>query len=187
MRLRKKKDRNEKFILKEIKAGGIKWRYFENPLAAPYKRVLAYFMAIHETQLGIQRKDLEAFVTLQEKAFNAGDFSNANFYLGHLKSYLSLYAVEDNILKIGNSFILYPGESLTDMEPHFMQLKTELVKENEEVRAFFLSASFKQVERWRQSEIDFDVLGFLNTETARAAMTFLQLVRTNTSNTSPQH
>lgn len=167
------------------KVGGIKWRYYENPMAAPTMRVLAYFQALHETQLGIQRKDLEAFVDIQRQAFNSGDFTKAASYLEHLHAFLDLYAIEDNILKLGSSFILYPGESITKMEEHYTLKKQNAVKTNEAVKAFFLRLSYGQIEKLSSSESNFNPTEYLKQPQVRkAAAIFMQLVRLNTSKTS---
>ena len=183
MRLWKKKKPIPGIVVHHV--GGIKWRVFENPMQAPYKRVLAYFNALHETQLGIQRKDLEAFVNVQRQAFNDKQFSQAASLLEYMANFLDLYAIEDNIIKLANAFILHPGESVTEMEEFYTKIKTDLVKSNEEVKAFFLSRSYEQIGKLSSSDEDFNLTEYLNRpEVRKAAIIFFQSVRGNIFKTS---
>lgn len=169
------------------KVGGKTWVYFSDPLKAPHSRILAYAQVMDEVQLGIQRKDLEGFVEIQRQAFNAGDFTKAAAYLEYMWSFIDLYAAEDNVIKLGCTFIMLKGEPVNKLEPRWIEKKTKLAQSSEEVRAFFLRLSLKQMPFYKKQRSDIDLTEYFRSPGVKeAAYIFLNLVRSNISKTKRQ-
>ena len=184
---RRRKSIIKKYNLKVVTLSGQVFYYWENPLLAPYRRVLAYFVASHETRLGVQRIDLEKFIELMRKSINEGQFARLGAYLEYFSSYVDLYASEENIFKLANSFILLPGENPLKPETEFSDRKYKLMKADEEIRAFFLQTAWQQITKPKDSENTIDISEYLKRkEVRKAALIFSNLTTQNSSRSSQQ-
>jgi hypothetical protein len=168
------------YNVEHIKIDKVKLTVFNDPLKMPYKRVLQYFLSVDSIRLGIVREDLDAFKATMRHEINQGNWSKVIGVFEHFIAFTDLYAVEKNMMQLGATFIMLPGEDPKEpVEADYIK-KYELCESSEEMRAFFLSRSYSSLRKSKGSKIDFDILEYLNLpQTKKAAQTFLNLIHSS--------
>lgn len=163
--------------MKTIEIDGHVFSYWETPLNAPYIRVLAYFQAQQSASLGIGEQDLKACFRLIRDALNAGQFSKIGAIIETMEAQANLYASWRNIFQLGNTFILIDDEPIKEMSEKHTKIKSDLCEQNEKIRAFFLSETWRSLTNLKLSSIHTPPSDYLNqAETRTVESLFLKLV-----------
>lgn len=174
----KKGQSNSSNNMEQVDVNGHLFRVFKNPLQAPQKRILAYFAAMHENQLGVTHEHLLAFFKMSEQAFNQKNFSRVIKLQGILESYVNLYAQSENLLRLAMPIVLLEGEPVDDLQDEYITKKKELCESSEDVRAFFLSIAWSSVSKSEQSKTLTELLDYLKDQKVKEVESiFLKSIR----------
>ena len=109
----------------------------------PTKRYLAYLSNSNESDLGVNRLDLEAYVHGIREALKTNDISKVGWYNETLSFYLKSHAPERMLFKTGAILLLIDGEKPNELESKYQELKAQLFDTDDEFRVFFLKTLFR--------------------------------------------
>lgn len=168
--------------LKEEKVEGHLFRYYENPLLAPYQRQLAYFQAQKEAALGVGEEDLDVYIELTLEALRKSDTTRAIVVLEVLKQQSTLYASWRNTFRLANPIILLPDEPLLEMSPAHSERKEKLCQEVPAIQSFFLSTAWATLTELKLSSTPIPPLAYIRKEEVKAIeKLFLNYLSSSTS------
>lgn len=119
--------------------------FYENASDVAYhtSRYIAAGAHARYCQAGITKELLEAILDEMEKAVNNSKLSDVAVLINNLK-YRTRYPVdEDAVLRSALIFHYVEGENPNKVEPHWIEHKLKLVKDDPEAYSFFLSTGIE--------------------------------------------
>jgi hypothetical protein len=135
---------------------GKQWFVFKNPMEIPVKRSEMVEMFSQWADLNMTpdfaRKQLLAI----KNAINKDDKAAAGYIIQDILARTELAAHESILIDLAASLVLVEGENPRNPQSKFFEMKKQLILENEESKAFFLTYAFRTIKNFEAlSETDF--------------------------------
>lgn len=155
-------EQKEKYGVIEIlkdKAGRT-WLAFENAVRMPAARSIYIEIATRQAELNLTTERLLEFITEIEKNMNKGQFVKAAELLGEIRDRSTWACEEETLLTLASYYFLLEGEDPVNVSDDWTAKKREIFREDPEVRAFFLTASYRLI-RQLSDITESDILAYL--------------------------
>lgn len=136
--------------------GGQEWFAFKNPLEISTKRGEMIEMFAEWSDLNMTPDYARKRLTELIDASNKGNLAQVQQIAMDLINRTELAAHESILIMLACSMFIIKGENPKVPESKYFELKKQIIRENEEAKAFFLTSAFLSTKNLKQlSETDF--------------------------------
>lgn len=154
---------------------GAKWYEYQNPMQMPARRAISAEVATRFAQMNVTKDVLIEFITNMETKANNGNIVELFHLLTELKFRLEYIGEEQTMLELAACYFIIEGEDESDFSEIWKQKKMERLKENGELKDFFVSRAFQLTTSY--SELSHaDIHDYLK-RNAQANQRFMNLLR----------
>jgi hypothetical protein len=141
----------------------------------PTKRYLAYLANSNESDLGVNRDDLQAFVEGIRQSLKTNDIAKVGWYNETLSFYLKAHAPERMLFKTGAILLLIDDEKPNELDPKYQELKAQLFDTDEDFRVFFLKTLYRVLRNYGVLPTDTSEEDYLNLRHTQEERIFSEL------------
>jgi hypothetical protein len=131
------------YTTKDQSGKELNWYSFVNPLRLPAARAIAGEVAMKQAEMNIDRETLISFITGMKDSANKGKITELFADLMNLEQRVNYACEEETLLSLACVYFLTEGEDPRTISEGVQARKREIMKTDDNARAFFLTSAFK--------------------------------------------
>ena len=131
------------YTTKDHKGKELNWYSFVNPLRLPAARAIAGEVAMKQAEMNIDRETLLNFITGMKDSANKGKITELFADLMNLEQRVNYACEEETLLSLACVYFLTEGEDPRTISEGVQARKREIMKTDDNARAFFLTSAYK--------------------------------------------
>jgi hypothetical protein len=128
---------------KDEKGKPVNWYAFVNPLKLPAARAIAGEVAMKQAEMNVDRDTLLEFINSMKEAANTGQITTMFARLENLEQRVNFACEEETLLSLACVYFLIEGEDPRVIAEGTQKRKREMMKADEQAKAFFLTSAFR--------------------------------------------
>lgn len=138
--------RREDSLKYEMTVQGHKIYTFKSLAVTPEIREMMLRFNYNQIGLGIRPADLRSYHNLMRELLEKQDFVNMSVLHDAFGHYITMYGSERVLVELAGTIIIIDDEPLKEPTERHNKIKRDLVKDNKELRAFFLNTAMRQLQ-----------------------------------------
>ncbi|MGV6816096.1 MAG: hypothetical protein ACWA44_02360 [Thiotrichales bacterium] len=123
------------------KIGGHRLYYWPNIEFMFGWRLASLNLSYDRLGLGLTDSTLQTFLDKLEELYNEGNHSQVGMLIGWMQEYKNGWGQYDALLHLASNGVLVDGEPAGEFSKEHATIKEDLLREHEDVRAFFLNTA----------------------------------------------
>ncbi len=138
----------------------INFYMFKNPLNLPAARAIAGEVAMRQAECNMDRETILAFIASMMEAAKKGEVVKMFADLQNMEERVNYACEEETLLSLACVYFLIEGEDPFKMNSKIQEKKKELIRSDENARAFFLTSAYNLTSEFSDMSAA-DILNYL--------------------------